>query len=128
MLTFSRINGDWNTSEFPSGGPNRVYRTSFYNVLNDVYNNGKSLGVDVNALTASVNVYPNPSGGEFTLSVTNTQVADLNILVTNIQGQPVYQNRVKSVLNYQENIDLTPFAKGMYFLKVNDQVMKLLVR
>jgi len=29
-------------------------------------------------------------------------------------------------LNYQENIDLTQFAKGMYFLKVNNQVMKLI--
>jgi len=123
-----RINGDWNTSEFPSGGPNRVFRTSYYNMISDVYNNGKSLGVDLNSLTSSVNVYPNPSDGEFTLSVENTQVVDLSILVTNIQGQAVYQNQVKSVLNYQENIDLTQFAKGMYFLKVNNQVMKLLVK
>jgi hypothetical protein len=123
-----RINGDWNTSEFPSGGPNRVYRTSYYNVLNDIYNNGKSLGVDVNSLTSSINVYPNPTSGEFTLAVTNTQVGDLNILVTNIQGQTVYQNRVKSILSYQENIDLTQFAKGMYFLKVNNQVVKLLIK
>jgi hypothetical protein len=123
-----RINGDWNTSEFPSGGPNRVYRTSYYNMINDVYNNGKSMGVDLNSLTSSVNVYPNPTDGEFTLAVTNTGITDLNILVTNIQGQAVYQNQVKSVLNYQENINLTQFAKGMYFLKVNNQVMKVLVK
>jgi hypothetical protein len=123
-----RINGDWSTSEFPSGAPNRVYRTSFYNMLNDIYNNGKSMGVDLNSLISSINVYPNPTNGEFTLAITNTQVLDLNILVTNIQGQTVYQNQVKSVLNYQENIDLTQFAKGMYFLKVNNQVMKLLVK
>jgi len=123
-----RINGDWATSEFPSGGPNRVYRTSFYNMVNDIYNNGISMGVVLDPLTASVNVYPNPSEGEFTLSVTNAQVVDLNILVTNIQGQTVYQNQVKSVLNYQENINLTQFAKGMYFLKVNNQVMKLVVK
>ncbi|TSA35485.1 MAG: T9SS C-terminal target domain-containing protein [Porphyromonadaceae bacterium] len=123
-----RINGNWNTSEFPSGGPNRVYRTSFYNMINDIYNNGASLSVDLNSLTSSINVYPNPTDGEFTLSVTNAQVADLNIVVANIQGQTVYQNQVKSVLNYQENIDLTQFAKGMYFLKVNNQVMKLLVK
>ncbi len=123
-----RINGDWNTSEFPSGGANRVYRTSYYNMLNDVYNNGKSLGVDLNSLTASVNVYPNPTEGLFTLAVTNAQVLDLNILITNIQGQVVYQNLVKSVLTYEENIDLTQFAKGMYFLKVNNQVTKLVVK
>jgi len=49
-------------------------------------------------------------------------------VVTNIQGQAVYQNQVKSVMNYQENIDLTQFAKGLYFLKVNSQTMKVLVQ
>jgi hypothetical protein len=123
-----RINGNWDTSEFPAGGPNRVYRTSFYNMLHDVYNGGVSMSVDVNSLTSSINAYPNPTEGEFTLTVANTQVSDLNITVTNIQGQAVYQNQVKSVLTYQENIDLSQFAKGMYFLKVNDQVVKLLVK
>jgi hypothetical protein len=122
-----RINGDWNTSEFPSGGANRVYRTSFYNMLNDVYNNGIGMGVNLNTLTSSINVFPNPSDGQFTLSVTNDQVTDLNIIVTNIHGQTVYQNLVKSTLEYQETINLTQFAKGMYFLKVNNQVIKLLV-
>lgn len=123
-----RINGDWNTSEFPSGGANRVYRTTYYNVLNDVYNNGKSLGIADNSLISSVTAYPNPSDGQFTLNITNTRVSDLKITVMNIQGQTVYQNQVKSALNYQQTIDLTAFAKGMYFLKVNNEVVKLLVK
>ncbi|MFA6126503.1 MAG: T9SS type A sorting domain-containing protein [Bacteroidales bacterium] len=123
-----RINGDWNTSEFPSGGANRVYRVSYYNMLNDVYNNGIGMGVNLNSLSSSINVFPNPSEGQFTLSVTNSQVTDLNILVTNIQGQTVYRNLVKSTLEYQETFNLTQFAKGMYFLKVNNQVIKLLVK
>ncbi|MDD4644814.1 MAG: T9SS type A sorting domain-containing protein [Bacteroidales bacterium] len=123
-----RINGNWNTSEFPSGGANRVYRTSFYNMINDVYNNGISMGVELNTLTSSIKVYPNPTDGMFTLDISNTQVTDLNILVTNIQGQSVYQKMVKSVSTHQENIDLSAFARGMYFLKVNNQVMKVLVK
>lgn len=123
-----RINANWNTSEFPSGGANRVYRTSYYNVLNDVYNNGKSLGIADNSLISSVTAYPNPSDGQFTLDIANTHVSDLKITVMNIQGQTVYQNQVKSVSNYQQNIDLTAFAKGMYFLKVNNEVIKLLVK
>ena len=120
-----QINGT--ISELPSSA-NRNYRATYYNVINDVFNNGISMSIDMNSLTSRVNVFPNPSSGEFTLTVTNRQVSDLDILVANIQGQTVYQNRVHSVLDYQGNIDLTNLAKGMYFLKVNNEVMKLVVK
>jgi len=123
-----RINGNWNTSEFPSGGPNRVYRTSYYNMIHDIYNNGISMGTDLNALTSSMNVFPNPTTGEFFLSVTNTQVSDINILISNIQGQVVYEKTIKSVLSHQEKINLSDLSKGVYFLKMNDRVTKVLVQ
>lgn len=123
-----RINGNWDTSEFPMGGPNRVYKTHFFNVTDDVYNDGVSLGVSLEDLTSSLRVYPNPNNGIFTLEVQNKVSANLNISVINIQGQTIYQNRVESVLSHNETIDLTTFAKGMYFLKVNNKVTKLLVK
>jgi hypothetical protein len=123
-----RINGSWDTSEFPGGGPNRVYRTSYYNVVNDIYNNGISLGADENALTPAIRVYPNPTEGVFTLSITSSSVSGLNIQVANIQGQVVYRNEVKGAISHEEKIDLTHFAKGMYFLKVNNEVIKLVVK
>lgn len=123
-----RINGNWDTSEFPLGGPNRVYRTHFYNVTNDEYNDGVSLGVSLDDLTSSLRVYPNPNNGIFTLEVQNKVSANLNISVINIQGQTIYQNRVESVMSHNETIDLSAFAKGMYFLKVNNKVTKLLVK
>jgi len=124
-----RINGNWDTSEFPSGGPNRVYSTTYYNMLDDIYNDGVStVGVDINKLTASLVVYPNPSKGVVNLEVNNTQAIDLNITVSNIQGQEVYRNVVKSVVTHKENIDLSEFGQGLYFLKVNDKVTKLIVK
>jgi len=124
-----RINGNWDTSEFPSGGPNRMYSTSFYNMLDDIYNDGMStVGVDINALTASMRVYPNPSKGIVNLEVTNTRAIDLIISVSNIQGQEVYRNIVKSVISHNENIDLSEYGQGLYFLKVNDKVTKLIVK
>ena len=123
-----RINGNWDTSEFPMGGPNRVYKTHFFNVTNDEYNDGVSLGVSLEDMTSSLKVYPNPNNGIFTLEVQNTASSNLNISVLNIQGQTIYQNRVESVLSHNETIDLTAFAKGMYFLKVNNKVTKLLVK
>jgi hypothetical protein len=123
-----RINGNWDTSEFPGGGPNRVYRTSYHNVLDDLYNNGISLGIETGSLSSSVSVFPNPSEGLFTLSVSSAQSTDLNIRISNIQGQVVYRNEVKSALQHEEKIDLSRYAKGMYFLRVNNEVIKLVVK
>jgi hypothetical protein len=40
----------------------------------------------------------------------------------------VYRNEVKGAISHEEKIDLTHFAKGMYFLKVNNEVVKLVVK
>jgi len=121
-----RINGT--LAEALSGGANRKYRVTFYNMLEDVFNNGVSMGVNVNALTSSVNVFPNPGNGMFTLNVTCPSGSDLNITVTDIKGQVIYSRRAQGVQQLTEEIDLTRHAKGMYFLKVNNQVLKLVVK
>jgi len=124
-----RINGNWDTSEFPFGGPNRVYTTTFYNMLDDIYNDGVStVGVDVNELKASIKVYPNPTKDVVNLEINNTRALDLDISLTNIQGQEVYRNTVKSAVTHKEVIDLSEFGQGLYFLRVNDKVTKLVVK
>jgi hypothetical protein len=114
-----RINGDWNTSEYPNGGPNRKYTVRYWNVLNDVYNGGKTTGVDQNSLVASFRVYPNPASGAFTVEVTNTVASTMMITLTNIQGQVVYENKVSNVISHSENID-TKLPSGMYFLSISN--------
>jgi hypothetical protein len=126
-----RINGDWNTSEYPNGGPNRKYTVRYWNVLNDKYNGGVAAGTDPNSLVADFNVYPNPTTGSFTVDVTNVVASNLVITLSNIQGQIVYQNTVTGVINHQETID-NKLAKGLYFLSVNNgkevKVQKVVVQ
>ncbi len=114
-----RINGDWNTSEYANGGPNRKYTVRYWNVLNDTYNGGVASGVDQNNLVASFSVYPNPTTGSFTVEVSNNVAADLVITVTNMQGQVVYQKNVSGAFTHTETID-NNLAKGLYFLSVNN--------
>lgn len=126
-----RINGNWDTSEFPAGGPNRTYIVRYWNVLNHIYNNGITTGLVTDALFASFNVYPNPNDGVFTVDVVNSTATNLEITLMNVQGQVVYQNRVSNVQKHQEVID-NNLSKGLYFLTVNNgkevKVSKIIVR
>jgi len=79
-----------------------------------------STGVDEGNLMSSLTVYPNPTSGRFTVSFSNTESSDLTLELVNISGQVVYRNEVKSVYSYNEDIDASAFAKGVYYLKVND--------
>ena len=80
----------------------------------------QGLGVDGSELTSKLSVYPNPTNGKFTVSISNAEATDLTVELVNISGQVVYSNEVKAVYSYNEDIDASGFAKGVYYLKVND--------
>ncbi|MFC2119184.1 T9SS type A sorting domain-containing protein [Bacteroidota bacterium] len=117
-----RINGT--SSETGS----REYQIRYWNVLNDLYNN-ELVGIDFKpGLTSDVNVYPNPASDMLNIIVNNKTNQDLDISISNIQGQVVYQNHVNSVISHQEKVDISRFSKGIYFLRVNKTVNKVIVQ
>ena len=77
-------------------------------------------GIDNNGLTSNLSVYPNPTNGKFTVSISNAEATDLTVELVNISGQVVYTSNVKAVYSYNEDIDASSFAKGVYYLKVNN--------
>jgi len=54
------------------------------------------------------------------VSISNAEASDLFLELVTISGQVVYRNEVKSVYSYIEDIDASSFAKGVYYLKVNN--------
>ncbi len=123
-----RINGSWTIGEFPDGGPNREAIVRYYTILNDVYNNGISiLGIPSTSLFTQVSVYPNPAQGQATIVVENRTAKELNISIMNLQGQILYNNHVGPVVNYSQAVDVSGFASGLYILKVNDSISRLII-
>jgi hypothetical protein len=123
-----RINGDWATSEFPNAGPNRTYDVeSGMNVVNFVYNDDTRLvGIDQINANNGFMVYPNPSNGQFNVIAVSENASDLTIEVLNYQGQVMYTREAKNVTQFNGKIDITEFAKGVYFLKlINGEEVKL---
>jgi hypothetical protein len=83
-------------------------------------------------LTSAVNtemlVYPNPSSGVFTLSVSG--IVNPSVLsISNVEGQEVYKEAISG--NTNDLIDLSNLAKGMYFVRLlisdNTQVKKIVI-
>jgi len=77
----------------------------------------------------SVNVYPNPSDGSFTIDLDNL-AKNSSIEIMNTCGQVIYSANGSEEFN--QEIDLTSQPKGMYFLRITDnnstKVQKLIFR
>lgn len=123
-----RINGNWDSSEFPNGGPNRKYMVRYENILNHLYNNENYVLSSGNrVINTSIRVYPNPNKGRFTISINQERLADVQIELSNIQGRIVYTQQIPGALSATEEINLTNFSRGIYFLRVNNQVHKIVI-
>lgn len=81
------------------------------------------------ALLSAVNVYPNPSAGQFTVQVRGANAkGTMQVEVTNVLGQRVHTAAIRD--NFENKLDLSALANGMYTLKVksgNDYMIQNIV-
>jgi len=83
------------------------------------------VGVKENTATIAMNVYPNPSKGQFAINLTTTNTTDLQIRITNVQGQEVFiKNNFDNINVINENINIGN-VKGVYFVNIitNNEVI-----
>lgn len=115
----TRINSDWNTSEFPGGGPNRVnaIADTAGGVTNEisVWYSDEILSVN-DKFGADISVYPNPVRGVLT-------IANLDESVNGIEVYNVIGTKVKSISTADRisvDLDMTGLSSGVYFINVLD--------
>lgn len=89
------------------------------NTVNNVAYIGIFLGGGIQSLSdnSNVNVYPNPSNGEFTVSIRNGDVGIKNVEVYNILGEQVYSASL-TIDNSQFTIDLSSRPNGIYLYRI----------
>lgn len=101
-----------------------LYRNSSSNTIISVsVINALATGIkNITKENAQVSIYPNPSLGLFTLSLTNisSNVDKAQVSITNILGEAVYTVNEPVVNNaIVKQFDLQNLANGAYFIKVN---------
>ncbi|HEY9083078.1 MAG TPA: fibronectin type III domain-containing protein, partial [Vicingaceae bacterium] len=83
------------------------------------------VGIGENSPNIDMIVYPNPSKGQFTINLTTTNTTDLQIRITNIQGQEVFvKNNFDNINIINEEINIGN-VKGVYFVNIitNNEVI-----
>ena len=113
----------YGTMDSPSANKN-YYTTSTPMVR---MNFDPSLPVGVAELKGQVkfNVFPNPSNGVFNINLSSND--NVNLTVKNVVGQTVITETVNVSGNTNHKISLTDYSKGIYFLTVGTETVKLIV-
>ncbi len=63
-------------------------------------------------------IYPNPSNGEFTIEAQTETPANYQVIIYNMNGQPVYYGEEKSVSYLKQHVNLQKHAKGLYTVEI----------
>ena len=81
---------------------------------------GDCSGIEENSSIA-VSVYPNPTTGEFTLSINNANFSNITISIVDIHGKVVYNEmNVTIAQDFIKQINVSDLARGVYFVKLNN--------
>ncbi|PCI95640.1 MAG: hypothetical protein COB15_11960 [Flavobacteriales bacterium] len=87
------------------------------------------VGVDaVETSNVNFNVFPNPSNtGEFNINLISNETNYVALTVKNVVGQTIINETVSVVGNTTHTISLTDYSKGVYFLTIGKETVKLIV-
>ncbi len=69
-------------------------------------------------------IYPNPAEGNFRVTIEGLQNQIATITFTDVHGRTIFQENATGVKTFARKMDVTGYAKGIYFLKVqtNDRL------
>jgi len=82
------------------------------------------LGFNDNNLSEGLAIYPNPSASFITINSKNQPIE--NVKISDISGKQIID--LKNLNTETKNIDISYLSKGIYFISINNQVTKKLIK
>lgn len=94
---------------------------------------GERVGFGENlANLGTINVFPNPNNGTFSLKFTNVGNTDYEVSIKNLLGQTVFAEQVSVKGSLEKNYDLSADGKGIYFITIsngaNEETQRVVVK
>jgi hypothetical protein len=88
-----------------------------------------SVGIKENSiLNNNINLFPNPSNGNFNVITTLPNSQTLEVTVYNLLGQAVYYNKVNNVRQNVIEVNLNEQSGGLYLVEINNGQEKIVKR
>jgi hypothetical protein len=100
--------------------------------LNDIGTGSGNTGGDIGTLDITdLNIYPNPSNGQFKVTFTLPDNAPVGLKITDMEGKTIWKDASTNFSGrYDNNIDLSTQPKAVYILEImqnNKTMLKKLV-
>ena len=118
QVIFGAQEVDMGYARIPNGTGDFVIQASTFGV-----NNEEALATAAFTKNDSFAIYPNPASEVVNISVTSNLIGQTAALYNAI-GQKIYE----TVLSEQTQIQTSPFAKGIYLIKIGSDSKKLILR
>jgi hypothetical protein len=81
-----------------------------------------TVGIDESNLSDAISLMPNPVSDQLTIQFNNFSGDQINVEMTNVQGQVVYSNQYVNISsNGTRTIDVSNLNKGMYIVKFTSE-------
>lgn len=79
------------------------------------------VGVEENVVDNNLNIYPNPTSGEFSMTMNSASFSDYTIELTNMLGQVIYNDELKAFSgSYTKTFDVSSSGKGVYLMTIRN--------
>lgn len=119
QVTYTTQVTDTTYGRFPNGTGNFQSMFATFNAENVLVNSITTLGGDVIDFKA----YPNPASTSFNLELTEQEAQERTVVVYDLYGQLIYENRITSNLSIQTS----EWAAGMYIISIDGASLKMVV-